>query len=374
MMRKLIISLAFLGFAGGMQAQTDEPVLSPAASFLMINPDVKAAGMGDAGVAAAPGVWSMYWNPAAYANIKGKAGVAFSYTPWMRNFADGMNLYALAGYYRIDEHSTVALTGRFFSAGDYPLFTLDGEDGGTTSASDFAIDAAYARQFGHFSAALAFRFIHSGVQDADFRTEAGEEYKWGFDAANSWALDLGVLYTNTLKMGGRDGAYRIGLSFSNIGSRMTSKSRLSQGSTELNMERKDYLPAMIRLGAGTDLPLCENHGLSLALDFSKLLVEDAADGVKDNSSLSNVFGAFGNDDFMKSVIWSLGAEYNYKEMVMGRLGYFHESDLYGGRQYFTLGAGGCYRNVSLDLSYLLPTGDSDAPYKNTWRVGVGYRF
>lgn len=373
-MRKLIISLAFLGFAAGVKAQTDGPVLSPAASFLMINPDVKAAGMGDGGVGATPGMWAMYWNPAAYATIKGEAGIAFSYTPWMRNFTDGQNLYALAGYYRIDEKSAVALTGRFFSAGDYPLFTLEGENGGTTSASDFAIDAAYARRFGRFSAALAFRFIHSGIRDADFRTEGGEDYSWGFDAANSWTLDLGLLYTDALKIGGRDGAYRIGLSFSNIGSRMKSSSHLTQGNTELNMERKDYLPAMMRLGAGADLPLCENQVLSLVLDFSKLLVEDSAGGVKDNSSFSNVFGAFGNDDFIKSVIWSLGAEYSYRNMAMGRIGYFHESDLYGGRQYFTLGAGGCFRNFSLDLSYLLPTVDSDAPYKNTWRIGLGYRF
>jgi hypothetical protein len=47
--------------------------------FLMIAPDSRAGGMGDAGVATSPDVYSMHWNPAKFAFIDGKSGVGISY-------------------------------------------------------------------------------------------------------------------------------------------------------------------------------------------------------------------------------------------------------------------------------------------------------
>lgn len=96
--------------------------------------------------------------------------------------------------------------------------------------------------------------------------------------------------------------------------------------------------------------------------------------MKDNSVMANVFGSFGNYALLKSVAWSAGAEYEWKKTVAGRIGYYHESEEYGDRCYFTLGAGARWKGFLLDASYLLPTGDSEAPYKNTWRVGIGYCF
>lgn len=369
-MKKIMLSLVLLAMLGEVKAQ-EQIVVSPGAPFLMINPDVRSAGMGETGVAGTKGVWSMYFNPAAYAQAEGKGGVAFSYTPWMRNFTDGQNLYALAGYYRIDEKSAVAMTARFFTAGDYPLVSGEGDELATASAHNFAIDAAYARQFGKFSVALALRLINAVTQDKT----AGEDYRWEFDPSYAFAVDLGVLYTDHFQLNGEKGNWQVGLSLTNWGSRLKNKGQIhNPGIPVIDYEYKDYLPAMIRLGGNADLPFCRDHGLSVALDFSKLLVENSTGGAKDNSALSNIFGAFGNDKFLESVVWSVGAEYNWKHTVMGRLGYFHESETYGERQYFTIGARGCYRGFTLDAAYLMPAGESDASYKNTWRIGVGYVF
>jgi len=42
--------------------------------FLTIAPDSRAGGMGDAGVATSPDVYSMHWNPAKFAFIDGDHG------------------------------------------------------------------------------------------------------------------------------------------------------------------------------------------------------------------------------------------------------------------------------------------------------------
>ena len=48
--------------------------------------------MGDNGVATTPDVNSQYWNPAKYAFSYSKAGVALSYTPWLRKLVNDVAL------------------------------------------------------------------------------------------------------------------------------------------------------------------------------------------------------------------------------------------------------------------------------------------
>jgi hypothetical protein len=58
--------------------------ITTAVPFLLIAPDSRAGGMGDAGVATTPDASSMHWNPAKYAFIDSKAGFAATYSPWLR--------------------------------------------------------------------------------------------------------------------------------------------------------------------------------------------------------------------------------------------------------------------------------------------------
>ena len=81
--RILIIMLAVSATAT-MLAQDIKNQFNPvdyAVTSLMIAPDAKGAGFGDAGVATDPDANSQYWNPAKYPFCISRAGVAINYTP-----------------------------------------------------------------------------------------------------------------------------------------------------------------------------------------------------------------------------------------------------------------------------------------------------
>ena len=76
--------------------------------------------MGDNGVATTPDVNSQYWNPAKYAFSYSKAGVALSYTPWLRKLVNDVALAYLAGYYKLGDSDMQAIGAslRYFSLGE----------------------------------------------------------------------------------------------------------------------------------------------------------------------------------------------------------------------------------------------------------------
>ena len=66
-MRKIIIvTLAVLFAVSNTKAQEVPNPITTAAPFLLIAPDARAGGMGDAGVGLTPDVSSQHWNPAKY--------------------------------------------------------------------------------------------------------------------------------------------------------------------------------------------------------------------------------------------------------------------------------------------------------------------
>src|ERR1700722_14888462 len=69
-------------------------VVTTAVPFLLIGPDARAGGMGDAGVASAPDANSIHWNPSKLAFIpdSDKMGIAVSYAPWLRQLVPDINL------------------------------------------------------------------------------------------------------------------------------------------------------------------------------------------------------------------------------------------------------------------------------------------
>src|SRR5690606_22791134 len=72
-----------------------------AVPFLLIAPDARAAGMGDAGAATQPGTHAMHWNAAKYAFASRQAGGSLSFTPWLKQLADDISLSHLSGYAKL---------------------------------------------------------------------------------------------------------------------------------------------------------------------------------------------------------------------------------------------------------------------------------
>ena len=94
------------GIMMSLQAQDLETLFNPeqyGVTSLSIAPDARGGAMGDLGAATEADVNSQYWNPAKYPFNIARAGVAASYTPWLRQLVNDINLAYVAGFYRIGD-------------------------------------------------------------------------------------------------------------------------------------------------------------------------------------------------------------------------------------------------------------------------------
>ena len=98
--------------------------ITTAVPFLSITPDSRAGGMGDAGVALSPDVNSQHWNPAKYVFMESDMGVGLSYSPWLRNLVNDIDLAYLVGYKKLDDVQSISASLRYFSLGEI-TFTSD---------------------------------------------------------------------------------------------------------------------------------------------------------------------------------------------------------------------------------------------------------
>lgn len=346
----LLIQIVISQLTGAQQITTATP-------FLTINTDIRSLGMGNSGVALSPSVYAQFSNAAQYAFMEQCAGTYISFQPWLREAVDGQNLYALGGFYKLNSKSSLSFSGRYFSSGDFEFYSMENEYLGETSCRDYAIDMAYSRRIlKYFGVALTVRLIHNGVGDIQDYSDQKIE------GANAFAADVAFYYSRPIQWLEKKGKWNVGLQMSNIGTKLK-----SYGSDS-------YLPAMLKLGVGGELVISKRQKLELTAEISRLMVQDETDGMNTNSSLANILRSFQNPDFGKSLIWSLGGNYAWSNMINFRIGYFHESESYGNRQYLTIGTGINIKSFGLDGAWFSSVSDKNAPYKNSWSIGLNYRF
>ena len=104
----------------------------------------------------------------------------------------------------------------------------------------------------------------------------------------------------------------------------------------------------------------------------------ARGGDPDRPLLSGTFGSFadapdGFSEELKEIALSVGAEYWYRDVFSGRVGYFYENPEKGDRNYLTLGVGFRYQVLGIDFSYLVATRTND-PLAETLRVTLLFNF
>ena len=342
--------------------------ISTAVPFLTITPDSRHGAMGDVGVATSPDANSQYLNPSKYAFAEGKFGFSLSYTPWLRELVNDINLAYLSGYYRLNNNEVIASSLRFFSMGDITLTGQDQTTIGTVSPSEFAFDFSYSRKLSdRFSGGVALRYIRS-----DLSGGIGAET---YTAGSAFATDVSFYYINKWGGTGETKSMAAGINFSNIGSKIS----YDQGTN------KEFLPANMRLGTTYTTELDDYNSLSLSLDLNKLLVPtpitkwDTLDGgvivLPDNTSnkslVSSIFGSFsdapgGLKEELQEFTISTGAEYWYNKQFALRTGYFHEAQNKGNRKFFTAGVGVKMNIASIDFSYVIPV-QRNNPLANTIR-------
>ena len=116
----ILISCALFAGISSIKAQqvnvagqdTTRRVITTAVPFLLIATDARAGGMGDGGVATSPDANSMHHNPAKYAFIQDKMGFSISYTPWLRNLVNDINMAYVSYYTKLGDMQAIAFSLR----------------------------------------------------------------------------------------------------------------------------------------------------------------------------------------------------------------------------------------------------------------------
>jgi len=374
------------------------PIITTAVPFLLISPDSRSAGMGDAGVAITPDANSLHWNAAKYAFCDKELGVALSYTPWLRQLVPDMNLAYLAAYKQIDEENTVAASLRYFSLGGITFTDITGGTIRDFTPNEFSIDFAYSRLLGtHFSGAVALRYIHSNLTGGISNNSGDDTH-----AGNTGAADVSFFYnSDDIKIGAMKTHLMWGLNISNIGAKISYTSN----------ERRNFIPTNFRTGVAYLMNINDYNSIMLTVDMNKLLVpsppsyllDSAGQQVYDNNG--NEVIAYGKDpdisvpaaifsswfdaagiaepfrkdedtpnvlkEELAEIAWSIGMEYWYNKQFALRAGYFNEHQWKGNRKYFTVGAGLRLNVFGLDFSYLIPT-TQQHPLQNTLRFTLTF--
>lgn len=350
--------------------------------FLIIAPDSRAGAMGDAGVATTPDANSQHWNPAKYAFIEKDMGVSISYTPWLRNLVDDINLAYITGYKRIDKSQTVSASLLYFSLGNITFTDETGSSLGDYKPNEFAVDGAYSRLLSdNFSASIAMRFIYSNLTSGQYAGNTATK------PGTAVAADLSAYYRNKIKIG----ELAFGMNISNIGSRISY-------TTE---DEKDFIPINLRLGGALTAEIDDYNKIMITADVNKLLVPTTpiydGDGTEPENILFGkdpnvsvpvgMFQSFadapGNKDDGSQVFreemsefnYAIGMEYWYSNQFAIRAGYFNEHENKGNRKFYTIGLGLKLNVFALDFAYLVPSkGGQSNPLANTLRFTLTFDF
>lgn len=359
-----------ISLTGGLNA------LRIAVPFLTIAPDSRSAALGDAGAATTPDGNSQHWNPAKLAFIDKEWGVSFSYTPWLRNLVNDINLTYLSGYYKLDKEQVVSGSLLYFSMGEI-TFT------GTSSAepvkffnpNEFAFDFAYSRKFADLiSGGIAFRYIRSDLTGG--YSQQGQSTS---KAGSTFAGDVSVYYQQPLVIDNQKAQVAVGLNISNIGAKISYNDEAT----------KDFIPINMRLGGRFTMDFDQYNSMSFIADANKLLVPTPpvynTDGLiikgKDPNvsigegmlqSFSDAPG--GMKEEFREISYAVGVEYWYAKQFALRGGYFGEDKTKGNRKYFTIGAGLKYNIFNLDFAYLIPQSGQNNPMANTVRFTLSFDF
>jgi len=369
----LFAALAVILIIPSLKAQSDPNPISTAAPFLLIAPDARSGGMADIGVATSADANAQHWNPAKYAFSESQYTLAVNYTPWLRNLTSDVFLGSVTYSNRLDEKSAWAASLTYFSLGSIELRQTGdpNEQVIIEKPNELALDGSYALRLSEsFSMAVGLRYIRS-----DFALRVANS---DINTVNTFSVDIaGFFQSAEENYGTFNGRWRGGFNISNIGPRVSFT----------DTGQKNFIPTNLRIGGGFDFILDEYNTITANIELNKLLVPtpplrdsngDIIDGKDDDVGFfKGIFQSFGDapggfSEELKEFTWALGAEYMYDQSFALRAGYFNESDLKGGRQFFTLGAGFKFRSSRIDMSYLFNASDINNPLENTLRFSITF--
>ena len=362
--------------AGGqIITNANQQVITTAVPFLRINPDARAGGMGDIGIATPVDGNGLYANPAKMGFIDHDYGFALSFSPWLKALVNDIYLASLNGYYKVKKEQVISFSLRYFSLGNIQFTDVNGTNTQQFMPREFAVDVSYARKLGkYFSIAASLRYIYSNL--ASGQSVDGALVKPG----QAGSGDISWFFHKTFKEDQPiTHEFACGMNISNIGSKMSYTSSTI----------KDFIPTNLGIGLGYTVNLDKHNSVGIYTDINKLLVPspnnriDSSPGHvpqyywREESSIKGLFTSFGDAPLLtelREYTLSIGAEYFYNKQFGVRTGYFYEPYVAGGRQFLEAGLTVKYSVVALHFSYLIPTTILRNPLDNTLRFSLLFDF
>jgi len=373
-MKKIaIFTLLVFAVFSNLNAQEQPNPITTAAPFLLIAPDARAGGMGDIGVATSADAFSQHWNASKYAFMPSQFSVGVFYTPWLKELTNDVFLGGFNFANRINERSSWSAGLNYFNLGQIDLTDSNGFPTGTEKLNEFSLDGAYSLKLSEqYAMGITLRYVRSdlGIESANTT----------INPVNTFTVDIsGYFQSEEQSYGDFNGVWRGGFNISNLGPKVSYS----------NDGEENFMPTNFKLGGGFDFILDNYNKVTLNAEFNKLLVptpsisinEDGEPPYKqtDVAFFKGMFESFGDapggfKEEMQEITWALGAEYMYDNAFALRAGYFHESDMKGARQFFTIGAGFKFKSARLDMSYLFNASDINNPLENTLRFSLSFDF
>ena len=346
--------------------------ITTAVPFLRINPDARAGGMGDIGVATPADANGLYANPSKMAFVPDDYGFAMSFSPWLKALVNDIYLASLNGYYKVKKEQVISASLRYFSLGNIQFTDQNGTNTQQFMPREFAVDVSYARKLGdYFSIAASLRYIYSNL--ASGQAVGGALVKPGQAGSGDISWYFHKVYGEDKPI---QHEFSCGMDISNIGSKMSYTSSVT----------KDFIPTNLGIGLGYTAYLDKHNSVGVYSDINKLLVPtpnskyDRANATyyyREESSIKGMFTSFGDAPAsvqIKTYTLSIGAEYFYDKKFGVRFGYFYEPVAAGGRQFLEAGLTVKYSVVGLHFSYLIPTTILRNPLDNTLRFSLLFNF
>lgn len=354
--------------SGPLMAQKAGPKLpNTGATFLMVNPDVRSSGTGDAMTGLEGDVNALFGN-AAKIVFAGDWGISASYSPWMwemNTTEQRSNLGYIAGFKSFNNNNeAIGASLRYFTHGDITFRDDNGMILQKYRPKEWALDATYARKLGtNVSLAVTLRYIQSDLGQGSYNGMQQQP-------AKAVAGDVGFYSQNFAKYDPAGNRYSWGISFNNIGSKLKYTD---------NGTRTTFLPMNLRIGGGYSFVNTDGHLFTVLADIGKLLVPsnpiyklDASGVATDEiekgkdpnrgvpaSIISSFYDAPGGfQEEIKEFTAAAGIEYSYYRQLFIRAGYFYENPVKGYRQHFSAGFGAKIKSFGLDLAYIMPTANS----------------
>lgn len=265
-----------------------------AGQFLKFAPDPRTAALGGANAGTYGEISSLYWNPAGIAAIKNVAA-SFSNT----NLYAGISYNFIGAVIAVGDNTAVGISAFYLDSGDMEQTTISSPDGTGAffNVKNYALGISYAMYMTDWlMAGMTVKYVREDV--------------W-HESAQAVAVDIGSVLETGLY------GSKLGISISNFGTDMQLAGddlKFTYSSERVSLERGAQLSTLT-----WPLPLTFRVGISFdIIGGSNQIIE----------SESHKLGAFAdyNEPNDANARGNYGVEYEWEQMIAGRIGYYQNYD------------------------------------------------